>query len=437
MNKRLTWLWFAIGVGAGIRLVASLTLTEAIVLVVAPFVVFNEYPYMKRSGALPFWLLSLMMFLGCAIACAVNGTPRFLALRGFAATSVIMCAIPFAHSLIRNDPNGFRWMLLGNLCLAVFHFVTKSGIDVLLAESADAYSIKGLVFTIAMMPVKGWYLKIPTEFSVGASLFIAMFSLTRTVSGRGTALGCLGFAVLAFIGGRTPRDMSWFSRHFRIFCIVCFLAVSVLNTAYRHAAMKGWLGERSRSKYYMQTQGSKSVGRLLLGGRGEAFVGLLGCRDRPIVGFGPWAMDTRGYIEEFVNKYGTERDIDNFYNESERNASKYNGYRLIPCHSHITECWLWFGISGLLFWVYYVFIVLRYLKEDCFAVPQWFGWLACSIPEILWNIVFNPMSSRFLYPMIGVAFLYARAVRMGTFVLPPDMINEMVLVGQGKNKRWH
>lgn len=72
-----------------------------------------------------------------------------------------------------------------------------------------------------------------------------------------------------------------------------------------------------------------------------------------------------------------------------------------------------------------MFVLLRYLKQDVAAVPQWFAWLACSLPSMFWAIIFSGMVDRFGMTMIVVACLMARAVRKNRFQLPYEMIQEI------------
>ena len=67
----------------------------------------------------------------------------------------------------------------------------------------------------------------------------------------------------------------------------------------------------------------------------------------------------------------------------ESNLARGKTVRMIPAHAYITEFWLWYGVFGLLFWLYVIFVLARYLWQDCWAVPQWFMWIAASIPGYL------------------------------------------------------
>ena len=129
------------------------------------------------------------------------------------------------------------------------------------------------------------------------------------------------------------------------------------------------------------------------------------------------------YRDEFMTKYGTMEDFEEF------RKLKAGGYLdrliLISAHSHITEFWLYYGMSGLIFILYVIFVLVRFLKQDVAEVPQWYAWLACGIPGLMWHIFFSPFASRVGTPMLIVACLMARAVRLGRFVLPYDMMREI------------
>ena len=206
------------------------------------------------------------------------------------------------------------------------------------------------------------------------------------------------------------------------------VGVMAMYVLYKTAASANWLGDAARVKYERQTHGGQGgIGRLILGGRGESFMGLLACRDKPIVGWGPWAIDKGGYAEEFIERFGTFEDVMNLQ-RSRINAARSGmslGGGMIPFHAYITQFWLWYGIFGLLFWVYVIFVLLRFLKQDVYAVPQWFAWLACSVPAMFWDIFFNPFADRFGVSLFIVACLMARAVRRGKFQLPYDMVEEI------------
>lgn len=433
MHKKLTFVWLLLGLGAKLQVVASLSITEIIVLLATPFILFKDYQRIKRLGGMPFFVLSLLVIVGCIIASVANHTPWEFVLRGLAVTCIVACSIVFSYWILQRDPDGFKWYILAlpiSAIISTFYF--KSAVEVTMLGEASEDIISGPIFWITrlnplvMAPSKGWYLQTPLLVSICAPLFMAGFSVLTSVSGRSSALAAVAFALMVLIGGRTHRSMQRVSKHFGLICVLGILFAGAMYGAYKVSASQGWLGEEAQRKYESQTSGGQGgLGRLILSGRGESFIGLLACRDKPIIGWGPWAKDENGYGEEFIMKYGTMEDVQK-YLDFQAFMSKYGGvHRMLPCHAWITEFWAWYGIFGLLFIIYIIFVLVRYLKQDVAAVPQWYAWLACSIPGMFWSIFFSPFADRFGIPLFVVACLMARAVRKGLYLLPTKMIREI------------
>lgn len=431
MYKKLTMWWFLWGLGSQLQIFASLSITELAVLLIAPFTFVKDLRYMKRDGILKFVILAFLVVLGCAIACAYNHTPFYYSLRGYAATTIILATIPTAHLMLRSDPDGFKWSVLGaafSNFLSTFIFqkaVEMGGVaEVSYADimSGPLYWISRLASFMYVLPV-GWYLQTPLIYCVFAPVFMSFFSMYVTASGRSAALGAIGTAIFCFIGGKTQKSISRICRNFWLLLFMGTLGVLTLNAAYRYAATHGLLGSDALNKYERQTRTGTNVLALLMGGRGEFFVGLMACLDDPIIGKGPWARDEKGYYDEYLIKYGAPEDYETYRRTNLDYVRMGYGYRrrLIPAHSHIVSSWLWNGITGLVFWIYVIFVLLRYLKQDCAAIPQWFYWLACMIPSMLWNIFFSPMPNRTSIPLSVVACLIARLVRQGRYRLPIEM----------------
>lgn len=266
----------------------------------------------------------------------------------------------------------------------------------------------------------------PTFLAAGMPLAMAMFSMLTSASGRSAALGALGSALLVILGGKKPGSIR--NRICKNFWLLCFAGIAVIflfKTVYQASASAGMLGEQARAKYEMQTQGDTSIKKLLLGGRMESFCGLIACVDKPIIGFGPWVRDEFGYTAEFLKKYGTYDDFTNYLRAQQYSLKMGLDAHLIPGHAYITQFWLWYGIFGLIFWLYVVFVLVRYLRQDCYAVPQWYMWLAASIPGFLWGVFFSPFSERVGSMVFVVAVLMARAVRQGRQQLPDEMLAEI------------
>ena len=433
MHKKLTFLWLLLGLGSKLQLVASLSITELIVLAAAPFIFIKDYQQMKRDGVMPLFVLSLLVILGCIVASFANHTPPMYVLRGLAVTCIVACAIIFSHWILRRDPGGFKWFVIAmplSVLISTFYF--KASVEVSMLGESSEEIMSGPIYWISrlgpfvMAPTKGWYLQVPFIVNVLAPFFMASFAILTSTSGRSSSLALIVFAAMVIIGGRTTRSINRIAKHFWAFSIGGVIFIFMLYGAYKLAASQGWIGEDARKKYEVQTDGgSGGIGRLILGGRGGSFIGLLACRDKPIVGWGPWAMDEKGYSEEFIRRFGTRKDIEDLRNLNEWKKKFGAPTQMIGCHSYLTEFWLWYGIWGLVFWLYVMFVLLRYLRQDVAAVPHWYAWLACSVPGVFWGIFFSPFSARFDTAMFVVACLMARSVRTGRFQLPMEMVKEI------------
>ena len=426
-------LWLLLGIGHRLQVVASLSLSEILILSFAPFIFMKYYAQMRKDGVMTFFILSIFVVIGCAVSSYINHTHPALVLRGMATTCLISCSIVFSHYLLRKNLNGFKWFLLGSAVsniLNVFIFqdtteVYLYGGDVDLIMEGPIFWIKRLG-AIVMLPTMGWYLKTPYFVNIGAPLFMAIFSVITSSSGRAAALVSLGFVTLVLFGGKSKQSMMRIARNFWKIAILSVVLIFGFHSGYHFLAINKILNEKSIEKYEAQTEGDKGILRLLIGGRGEAFIGLLACRDNPIVGLGPWAEDTNGYTDEFFERFGTAETYRKYYAAKlYRQKKGLYGYDRLDCHSHITQFWAWFGIFGLFFWIYVLFVFVRYLKQDVFVVPQWYAWVACSIPLFVWDICFSPFHNRVGTPMVVVACLLARSIRMGRIPLQDDMIAEI------------
>ena len=442
MNNKKTLAWFLFGLGSQLQIIASLSFTELFVFLVAPFIFLKEKEYMRRNGMMTFFWLSMLVVVGCVVACIVNHTEPVFVLRGMAVTCLLPCTIVVGHWMLRRDMGGFKWMLIGTaissvLCTFIFQqsvevttlaggVAGKSAVDAII--SGPIYWVGRLSAILGAIP-KGWYLQCPILVSVGIPFFMAGFSMLTTTSGRSVALGAIGTVAILLIGGKKRETIRRrLCNKFGLWCCVAIVGIFCMHTMYRVSATQGWLGEDALKKYEQQSRGETGIMSLLLGGRMESFCGLIACIDKPIVGFGPWAIDNDGYIAEFLEKYGTYEDASNYYKQMEWNLAHGRTQHMIHCHAYITEFWLWYGIFGLIFWLYVIFVLIRYLKQDCWAVPQWFMWIAASIPGYFWGILFSPWSNRIGGVVFIVACLMVRAVRKGGQKLPDYMEEEIFKV---------
>ena len=77
MRMNLKFIWFVLGLGYKLQVIASLSITEIIVLVVAPILFFKDFKFMQRDGIMPYFILSVFVIFGCIIASIANHTESF------------------------------------------------------------------------------------------------------------------------------------------------------------------------------------------------------------------------------------------------------------------------------------------------------------------------------------------------------------------------
>ena len=435
--KSRKFLWFLFGLGGQLQIIASLSLTEVFVLIAALFLASREFSYMRENGVMPFFQISIALLIGGVMSGIINNTPPQFLLRGVAVLVLLPSSIIVCHWMLRNDMSNFKWSLVGwafSGVISTFVFQNAfqrgsigGGYEAVAAEEImnGPLWLVHRVCDFAMLYPKGWYLNCPLLISVVTPVFAGGFAIFTSVSGRGTFVRSICSAALMLLGGKKASTIKKrICNHFWFISILGFFLLFGIKTAYQYSASSGLLGEAARTKYETQTKGDKSIGALLLGGRMESFCGLMACVDKPIVGHGPWAMDVVGYTGEFLERFGTTEDYDAYY----RSQQHSNMVGLIPCHSYIVGFWCWYGVMGLVFWLYVIFLLLRFLKQDCYAVPQYFMWLAAGVPSFLWDIFLNPFAARVSSMMFVVACLMARAVRKGKQRLPDYMVAEIIKV---------
>ena len=443
MNRRsASWFLFLLGTFSmtQIKVVGSIGISELVILVIAPYVFIQDYRILRHDGFLPIVWLSILTCFGCVVASVVNHTYFYNFLRGFAAPCMVFAILVVGHRLVRQSMDGYKWFCLGMALTWIINiFVFQRGVE---AEGwaggasgmeAVELIVSGPLFWISRLqhllqvPISGWYLRTPLPYSILAPIFMFFFSALTTSSGRSAAVGAFGSVMLVILGGKKRAQMMRLSKNFWVLAISGFVAAQFLAFIYKQAATTGVMGEQARTKYERQVKDeSKGLLGILMGGRIEFFYGIYAASKKPIVGYGPWALDIYGYYGEFLAKYGYAEDYESYYKTKEfQRRSGHTYVRHLGAHSHIIGQWLQCGIFGLIFWIYVLCQIVRFFRRDLATVPQWYGMLAVVTPGLLWNIFFSPFSDRVSEVMFMVFILMARAVRLGRVQLPPEMIYEI------------
>jgi len=438
MNKNtLNIFLFVVGLLAHVRvhIVGMIGISEILICLAAPLYLIKDFNALRRDGFLRMLTLMALTCIGCLVASWYNHTPFGDMIRGFATPVVFLCSFVFFHHFLRGQVNSLKWLLAGlALTIPISLLVNGVSVEEVMAgtemnEIGDSkYLMSVLASPLFTLPVFLFYTRMPVIMSASILFLGGLFKISTTASGRSAGLVLFAAALLVLIGGRSKVKMFRIRKHFLLYFILGIVGVVIAKNIYSAAAVRGYLGYVAEEKYVQQTTTGNGVVDLLIGGRGEVFMGAYAAIHQPIIGFGPWAIDWKGYADEFRQKFG-------YYDyEEESKRARYlalMGYgsyvHRIPAHSCLIGGWLWYGIFGLIMWLYILHLVFKFFMKATDAVPQWWPLFSVLLPRFLWDIFFSPFGARVQVAAIVVALLFAIGAASGRIKLDPDATKEKFL----------
>ncbi len=405
-----------------IYLGAFMDITEAVCYILGPLFFFMDLPQLKKNGFGAFLWIWILCMVGCCVSSWVNNTPFPSFLRGIGAPVSVFCLACTFHHFLMHDFRAFKWFFLGSaisgvLCIFVLQRGTSrivGGEELSGAEATEAtvnYSLFWLtqIGTWLMLPIQMRYLKTPKWYSIAVVLFFILFGILSAAS-RST-FGVMFLTLILILIGNTHRNsMGFIKKNFALFSVICIILLPLVMGTYKYLAAKGMLGEASKQKYLVQTERGSGFLSLLKSGRGGFFIGLDAATDRPILGFGPWALDTKGYVLKHADEFSSE-EWWKYLNE--RYSKGKIGF--IPSHSYVINFWVWYGILGLICMLYIGRLYFTTLKNNLDAIPELYGYFAFILPPELWAWFFSPFGRRTYTTLLFVLCLFARAVAENRF----------------------
>lgn len=423
-----------------VHVFGSIGISELPIFAVAPFIFLHDYRDLKRDCFMPFIWLTIAVCVGCVVSSWYNQTYWLLALKGLATPYSIFAITVVLHHLLRKNPMAIKWLFVGIflsmiVCVFVFQQETNSvvgGERLSGAAATEAVMSYPLFWSIRFaalvaLPIKCAYLATPTAYLVLMPLVAGIISIVLSdSSGRAAAMITLLGIALLVIGGKSQQKLRRMGKQLPLVALVAICLMAGGKVAYSYAAKTGLLGEKAREKYIRQTAMGKSTLRILMAGRKEFFVGMIAALDRPIIGHGPKAEDTKGYFTEYLRKYGSIEDFQQQLWELRQNEIHGGGrYYMIPTHSFVASFWVYYGIAGLVFWIYALGLFWQYFRRYAPMIPQWYGYLALFLPTMVWGTFFAPFGDRMGETLPFVCILFAKAVYKKRFQLPPEMMREI------------
>lgn len=440
--KRASYLLFLLGTFSAtqIYLMGCLAISELVIFPVAPFIFLKDLPELRRHGFMPiFWLILANMF-GCFICSWINGAWYMVIIKEEMVLYSMFAYIVVFHRLLKYGVRGICWLLLGqalSLVITIFAFNARAGVSAtntveLREQSLDEmighplFWIKRL-YAFFRALLCGWYGILPDLAYIAIFIFISWFTLHDNVTGRSAAaLSFLGL-VLVLVAGKNRKKILSVKRKIVLFAVAVLCFVGGLKVVYTKLASSGSLGEKALNKFEAQTHGRTGFMDIIRGGRAEFFIGLSAIVDSPIMGYGVYAVDKKGYVMEYMSKYSDPMAMERYIKDSAK-----KGYCGIPSHSFVLSWWIGHGIVGLLIWLYVFYLIVKYFSSWMDAIPSLFPYIAFNVPNFTWNILFSPYNDRVAPTLMITCILLAKAAKERKFFTDPI---DMSLIAN-KRSRW-
>lgn len=443
MSKRVkgaSLLLFLLGTFSAtqIYLMGCLAISELVVFPIAPFIFLQDISELRRHGFMPIFWLILANMLGCFICSWINGAWFIVIFKEEMVLYSMFAYIVVFHRLFKYGVSGIRWLLLGqalSLVITTFAFNARAGVsatNTLELREQDLEEVVGhplywikRLYAFFRALLCGWYGALPDLAYFAIFILISYFTLRDNVTGRSAAaLTFLGL-ILVVVAGKNRKKIISVKKKIVLFAIAVFCLVGGIKVVYTKLASSGSLGEKAQAKFETQTQGRTGFMDIIRGGRGEFFIGLTAAIDSPIMGYGVYAVDKKGYVMEYMRKYA---DVESFERYIRESAKK--GYCGIPSHSFVLSWWIGHGIVGLLIWLYVFYLIVKYFSSWMDAIPSLFPFIAFNVPNFAWNILFSPYNDRVAPTLMITCLLLAKAAKEGKFFTDPV---DMALI---ENKRF-
>lgn len=410
-----------------IHLIGYLDISEAFCYVAGPIYFVFDWQKLRKHGFAPFLGVWFLCIIGAWISSLNNATPTGAMLRGIASPFSVFCLACVFHHILSQDFKAFRWFFLGAAIsgiISIFVFQRGTGVakygEELTGEAAiesiTGYSLFWVtqIGTWLLLPIQSWYLKTPKWYCVTFGLWFMLYGLFSAGSRSGLLVSAL-FLFLILIAGKTRRSMIFVKKHFTTFMVVLLVIGPLMTIFYKFAAVNGYMGEKAYQKYIKQTDGKSGLLNLLKGGRGEFFVGLAACIEKPIIGYGPWARDRDGFLQRYILKYGSDESLADYISISRRGVEPS-----LPGHSYVISFWLWFGVLGLICMLYTGWLYFTTLKNRMHVVPELYGYFAFMLPNVAWAWFFSPFGMRTSSTLLMVLCLFTKAIEEGRFRFVSD-----------------
>ena len=430
MSRSANLLALAIGIGTAftVHFVGELYIAEILMLLLLPlFLLFRGKRALKPQLYVIYYLMGLWL-LGLVIADVYNHTPITDRLRGSALIVFFGVDLLFLEILLtRNDKRKMLFMI--GLTVGALVSVKLQPSPAL----ADyPWKFGWASGTIQLVMLVSTYFYSRRRYVVSGLLILGICGVNLILNYRGPVLELLIALVLVHpiipeeVGNTRILPASNAARVAVL--IVLVIGAGEMSQSLVHLVTRlGYINEEAQAKNEAQSQS----GNLLLGGRPEFAVGLQAAMENPIVGRGSWPKDMK-YLE-MLNDLEVETGELEYSTSFEDEA---NGQ--IPAHSGIISMWMWGGILALIFWIYFVWFVIKGILKVAILRPPFAPIYMFWLISMFWDIFFSPFAASRRITDAFLLMVIADLLETGTAVISGPWrrmgaVNVRRTFGNGRN----
>lgn len=374
-----------------IRVIGTFSFAEVIALVALPFVGL----YCLRNKQIAIFIMMLFVWLfGVIISDIWNETPTEDALKGTFNVILFLLIVPFTYWSLKDDVKRILYYAAGYGISGVirWRYFIATGEDEYYAQVWLSYCLLGLFVFIGYYLYSKGYKKTSYIILEGFAIW-TLFNESRHLF----MMISLGVIILILIG--KVSESNWKVKQHKLIRntmpmgIVLLVAFFAIAKTYTHLASSGYLGERAKYKYELQS--SAKMG--LASGRNDFILSLHTIAANPIWGYGSYAKDKYGLNYKLLHQVESKSFAQIMYSRTYQ--------EMLHGHSYILGAWVYSGILGAIFWIYVSCIIFIFIRRYLLCYPSLVCYFTISICLMLWDILFSPFANRlnfayFIMPML-------------------------------------
>lgn len=385
-----------VGLGANLYIrtpFGILPMFDAAAYVFGPLLLITSYSsYSKEIRRL--LAFALFWLIGGVVSDFYRGTPSLAAFKAAMILVDMFFMIVVSVWVLKRSPRAIFWFGVGvsiSMVISLYAFqngallsqAIKHGYDdsgsmaAYLAEKQYVPVYVALIVCITTY-VPRILFHIPWFVVYGIRLVAGLYMLMHG-GARNQFLTTVIGAGIIFLYANNRKFLCVLLKNKVIILIGALIMAFVFNEIYLSLAKNGHLGEEGLEKYEVRKAGESSM----LDSRTDIFVNWPFLWRSPLIGAGCEYKDPWGYSQ--MSKYSPKL--------------KPGQVPLFAGHSVIISAWTTAGIFGLLFWLYVLWLYVKFLGGGMFVLGDLAPFIAAGIVSILWNLFFSPFGARGNYAM--------------------------------------